>query len=416
MGTGAAYKILGIRDFRLFFLARFFVQTGLSMQAAVVGWQVAQLTHDPLSLGLIGLAEVIPFVGFVLFGGHAADIYSRKRLILYSLAVYSACCAALLLFSTGATGLVSKAGTLPIYCVIFLTGIARALLAPSQIALMAQIVPREQYASSAAWNSMAFHVAVVGGPAIGGLICGYFSIASAYAVVCMLLAIGFFHFLSISQQGVPDRREKEPLLTSLAGGLRFVFGNQVIVGSMALDMFAVLFGGAVAMLPLFADQILHVGAQGYGILRASPAAGSVIMSVILSTHPPLKKSGLKFMACTAGFGACMIVFALSKSLWLSALVLALSGMLDNMGVVVRTTIIQLYAPDDMRGRIGAVNSIFISSSNELGAFESGVAARLMGLVPSVIFGGAMTLVVVGVTARLAPLLRKLELGDKIKAG
>jgi len=411
-----AYKILGIRDFRCFFLARFFTQMGLSMQAAVVGWQVAQITHDPLSLGLIGLAEVIPFVCFVLYGGHVADIYSRKKLILSSMFVYFLCCACLLLLSTSLSSLIVVAGSFPIYCVIFFTGFARGLLAPAQIALMAQIVPREMYANSSAFNSMAFHVSAMGGPAIGGLICGYVNIPFAYAVVSACIITGFFLFWAISEQGIPERTSREPLFKSLTEGLKFVFSRQVIVGSMALDMFAVLFGGAVAMLPLFADQVLHVGAQGYGILRASPAIGSVMMSMILSIWPPVKNSGVKFMACVAGFGLCMIVFALSRNIYLSIAMLALSGMLDNVGVVIRSTIVQLYSPEDMRGRVGAVNGIFISSSNELGAFESGVAASLMGLIPSVIFGGFMTLVVVGLTARMAPLLRKLNLSDEIKSG
>jgi MFS family permease len=275
---------------------------------------------------------------------------------------------------------------------------------------MAQIVPRELYPNSSTWNSTVWHIAAITGPAIGGLLYGFAGMHIAYIFVLVFAVISLSFFLGTRSVPLPVKLKKEGMVQSLTEGVRFVFRQQILLGAMTLDMFGVLFGGAVAMLPVFAAEVLNTGPQGLGVLRAAPAVGAVLMSMILAYHPPLKNTGYKLYAGVAGFGACIILFAISGNFWISLSLLVMSGMFDNISVVIRGTIMQLFTPDPMRGRVAAVNSIFIGSSNELGAFESGLAARIMGLVPSVIFGGGMTLLVCGVTAWFAPKLSKLELG------
>jgi MFS family permease len=379
------------------------------MQSIIVGWQVYELTKDPFSLGLIGLAEAIPFLTVALYAGHVADIVIRKRIVIVATIIYVICASLLFALSFRIQGVYETAGVLPLYIVIAFSGLARAFFYPAQSAYMAQIVPRELYPNSSTWNSIVWHIAAVSGPAIGGLVYGFAGVHAAYMLVLFFSAGSLFFFLNMRSVPLPPRTKDEGFIHSLLEGLRFVFSKQVLLASMALDMFGVLFGGAVALLPVFAAEVLKVGPQGLGLLRAAPAFGAVFMSMVLAYHPPLKRTGLKLLAGTSGFGLCMIAFALSRNFWLSLSVLALSGMFDNISVVIRNTIMQLFTPDAMRGRVASVNSIFIGSSNELGSFESGLAARLMTLVPSVVFGGGMTLLVVMITSRFAPKLRKMEL-------
>jgi MFS family permease len=282
--------------------------------------------------------------------------------------------------------------------------------------LMAQIVPKALYHNSSTWNSLAFHLALILGPAIGGLLYGFFQANITYMVVMLLGTTSWILFYMVKKQPIPtsDFRQRSTLLKSISEGIKFVFKNEILLGAMALDMFAVLFGGAVAMLPVFAEEILKVGAEGLGFLRASPALGAIIMSFTLAHYPPLRNTGKKLIAATAGFGICIICFAVSRNFYLSLFILALSGSFDSISVVIRQTIMQLYTPDEMRGRVAAVNSIFIGSSNEIGAFESGLAAKLMTIVPSVIFGGSMTLIITGITSRIAPKLRMLSIAGKSK--
>lgn len=330
--------------------------------------------------------------------------------------IYLLCALILFSFTYNLSSVLLLFGTTPIYIVIAITGFARAALYPAQTALMAQIVPRELYANSSTWNSTVWHIAAVTGPALGGLIYGFFGITNAYLTVVFFVFSGLLLFLGIKSKPIPTKDKKENLMQSLTVGIKFVFKNQIILGALSLDMFAVLFGGAVAMLPVFAAEVLHVGPQGLGFLRAAPAAGAVIMSMILAYYPPVINAGKKLLFCVSAFGLCIIFFAISKNFYLSLALLALSGMFDNVSVIIRHTIIQLYTPDNMRGRVAAVNSIFIGSSNEIGSFESGLAARILGLIPSVIFGGSMTLLIAGVTAKIAPVLRKMDLGKKLKEG
>ncbi len=408
-----AYAVLKIKEFRLFLTARFVITVAVQMQSIIVGWQIYEMTKDPLSLGLIGLSEAIPFIIMAFFSGHIADTFNRRTIILSSLFVYFLCAVLLLLFTVHLNFILADFHILPIFIVIAVTGFARAFIYPAQTAFMAQLVPRALYTNSSTWNSTTWHIAAVTGPAIGGLIYGFLGITWAYRLVVMLVGLGFILFLFIQSKAMPLKETKESIVQSIRSGVQFVFQNQVLLGALSLDMFAVLFGGAVAMLPVFAAEVLLVGPQGLGFLRAAPAAGAVIMALYLAYHPPLKNTGTKLFISVAGFGMSMILFALSKNYYLSLGLLALSGMFDNISVIVRHTILQLYTPDHMRGRVASVNSVFIGSSNEIGSFESGLAAKLMGLIPSVIFGGGMTLLITGITARLSPQLRKMNLGDKV---
>jgi MFS family permease len=404
-----AFAALRIREFSYFLSFRFFVTIATLMQSVIVGWQMYSLTHNPLDLGLIGLAEAIPAICIALFAGHIADKYDRKTIILIALLTFLAGVLILLSCSIEQFGLLRKLGIWPIFLVVGLSGFARGFIYPSAFGLMAQIVPRKLYTNSSTWNSVIWHIGAVTGPAIGGLIYGFHGVEAAYCGVLFFTLIALLLMIPIKRKPVILSEIVETLKDRLLTGLRFVFSNQVMLGAMTLDMFAVLFGGAVAMLPIFANEILHVGPEGLGVLRAAPAVGSICMSFFLAYYPPLKNAGKSLIFGVFGFGICMILFALSTNFYLSLLLLMFSGMFDNISVVIRSTIMQLMTPDNVRGRVASVNSIFIGSSNEIGSFESGLAASLMGLVPSVIFGGAMTLLVVSVTAVVAPVLRKLNL-------
>lgn len=379
------------------------------MQSVIVGWQVYDLTHDPFALGLIGLSEAIPFLVVALFAGHVADLVNRKAIISVAASVYVVCAGILLYMSYSMPVLYQSYGVLPLYAIISVTGVARAFFYPAQSAYMAQIVPRKLYANSSTWNSTVWHIAAVSGPAAGGLIYGFAGIHAAFICVSLFSAFSLVFFFTSKSVPLPPRKADEGIFTSLSTGIKFVFYNQVLLGALALDMFAVLFGGAVALLPVFASEVLHTGPQGLGFLRAAPALGAVFMAMILAYYPPIRRSGIKLLWAVGGFGTCIIFFALSGNFWLSLVLLALSGMFDNVSVIIRGTILQMFTPDEMRGRVASVNSLFIGSSNELGSFESGLAARIMGLVPSVIFGGGMTVMIVLATAGLAPKLRKMEI-------
>ena len=404
-----AYAVWRLADFRKFISGRFLLTFAIQMQSVIIGWQVYDLTHDVLALGFIGLAEALPFLGVALFAGHIADLFNRRVIVTITASVYVVCASLLLYFSFHMPELYPSAGVLPLYLIISITGLARAFFYPAQIAYMAQIIPRRLYANSSTWNSTIWHIAAVSGPAIGGLIYGFAGIHAAYIFVVVFAASSLLFFASMRSVPLPSRIAKEKFFTSLSTGIKFVFNNQVLLGAMALDMFGVLFGGAVALLPVFASEILHTGPQGLGFLRAAPAFGAVFMALILAHHPPVHRSGKKLFFVIAGFGMCIILFAISKNFILSLALLAFSGMFDNVSVIIRGTILQMCTPDEMRGRVASVNSLFIGSSNELGSFESGLAAKIMGLVPSVIFGGAMTIIVVLSTARLAPKLRRMEI-------
>jgi MFS family permease len=393
------------RSFRKLLAYRLQIVLAYQIMSVVVGWHIYELTNDPLALGLIGLAEVIPYFCSALFAGYAVDHYSRRYFgVLASIGV--GVNAALL--AAVSAGLLGTAASLWIYASVACVGLARAFIGPSFSALFALVLPRDQYARGAGFGSSAFQISTVMGPALGGAIVGWAGITAAYVTATILSASAALSLLLLRVKEPPPA-QSAPVFASIREGLHFVFGNQTILGAQALDMFAVLFGGAVALLPVFVHDVFHAGPQGLGILRAAPALGALVTGIFLARHPINRHAGKWLLSAVAGFGCCIMLFALSTTLWVAALLLVLSGMFDGVSIVLRQTILQLQTPDAMRGRVSAINGIFIGSSNELGAFESGVMARLLGLVPSVIFGGAMTLVVVAATARLAPRLRQLHL-------
>ena len=380
------------------------------MMAVAVGWHIYEITHDPLALGLIGLAEVIPYFLSALFAGHAVDHhYSRRGFAALAAALLCVNALTLVLVTTG--HVVGNASVW-IYASIAITGLARAFIAPSYNTLFALIIPRESYARASGIGSSIFQIGLILGPAIGGLLVGFASKTAAYLLASALCAGAILAMLSLKVKE-PLPQISPPVFKSIAEGLRFVWGNQIVFGAQMLDMFAVLFGGAVALLPAFVHDIYHMGPEGLGVLRAAPAVGAIVTGIWLTRHPLNLHAGRWLLGAVAGFGLCMIAFALTVHFWVAFALLMLSGVLDGISVVMRQTILQLATPDHMRGRVSSINGIFIGSSNELGAFESGLAAKLLGLVPSVIFGGLMTIGVVGLTAKLAPKLRQLEL-DQLK--
>ncbi len=377
------------------------------MMMVAIGWHIYEITHDPWSLGLIGLAEVIPYMGSALFAGHAVDHYFSRRGFAVVSSLFLALNAGLLVLITQYPSAASVAW---IYGTVALTGFARALISPSYNTLFALIIPRASIAKASGIGSSLFQVGLIVGPALGGLLVGFADKSLAYGLSALMALGAAAGALSLR---VTEHRSHEPMavFASIAEGLRFVRSTQVVLGAQLLDMFAVLFGGAVAMLPAFVHDIYQMGPEGLGILRAAPALGAIVTSVWLAKHPIHQHSGRWLLLAVAGFGGCMIAFGLCHNYHLAILILAISGMMDAVSVILRQTILQLATPDAMRGRVSAINGIFIGSSNELGAFESGLTARLMGLVPSVVFGGCMTLVVVGVTALRAPKLRDLHVSQ-----
>jgi MFS family permease len=395
------YAALRLPEYRAYLVAMAAVFVATQIQSAVLGWQVYAMTGDPLSLGLVGLAEAVPFLALTLVGGWAADRFDRRRLAVSSLATVAASGLALLVLS-----LAAPRTALPYYAAQAVAGVGRAFFRPSTSALGAELVPRQHYLNAATWRSSIFHSTMVVGPALGGALLALGGPSLAYATVLGLSGVGLVALGAIAPR---PRAPAGPghLRADLADGIRFVFRHPLLVGAMSLDLFAVLFGGATALLPIFARDVLHVGAVGFGFLRAAPALGSVVMSVALARSGPFRRAGKALLWCVACFGVSWIAFALSRSYALSALLLAVGGALDSVSVVLRSTLVQLETPQEKMGRVAAVNSFFIGSSNELGAFESGVAARLLGTVPSVVLGGAMTLLTVAIVAWRAPALRRL---------
>lgn len=394
--TVAFFKLL---SFRLLIVLAY------QIMSIVVGWHIYELTHDALALGLVGLAEVIPNFCFALFAGYAVDHYSRR--LFGILAGLLLGLSGLVLAAVAENWIIDNQAAW-IYAATAATGTARAFTVPSYGALFALVVPRHQYARASGMGSSVFQFGRVIGPALGGLMVGWAGKAIAYCVASGLCLIAVSALLSLRVQEPPPA-ESTPILAGIAEGLRFVFNHQIILAAQSLDMFAVLFGGAVAMLPAFIDDIFDYGPEGLGILRAAPAIGAILTGLWLTRQPLDRHAGRWLLAAVAGFGACMIGFALSVNFWVAGSFLMLSGGFDGVSVVMRSTIMQLATPDAMRGRVSAINGLFIGSSNELGALESGIAAHLLGLVPSVIFGGGMTLAVVAATAVLAPKLRQMEL-------
>lgn len=402
------YAALKIGDFRLFILSRFCVTLAIQIQSVVVAWQVYAITKDELSLGLIGLAEAIPSIGVSLYAGHVADVMERKKIIVVCLVTLLLCSAALLFFTLDPGRVLIESGVMPIYSVIFISGIARGFLSPALFSFMPQLVPRELYGNAITWNSTLWETAAIAGLALGGLFAGIFGFRTAYMIDASLMTAGLVLALSVSRKPLPEITGEEGVGEKIRAGLRFVFQNKTLLSAISLDLFAVLFGGAVALLPIFAEEILHTGSIGLGVLRAAPSVGALMIAFYITHHPINRNAGKTLLWCVAGFGVCMILFALSTNFWLSLFLLVVSGAFDCVSVIIRGTLLQTLTPENMKGRVSAVNHIFVGSSNEIGMFESGVAARIMGTVPSVIFGGCMTLAVVGVTALVSKSIRTLQ--------
>ncbi len=375
-------------------------------------YEYAEKDEEELTLGLIGLTEVIPFIMTSFFSGHIADIVSRKKIIVTG-------CLALLLgslflwaYSSNYFSFLQVLGSAALFSVVFIFGIIRAFLAAATQPFMSQLVERSQYAQATTWNTTVWHTGAILGPVLAGLIYGYQNANHAdwcYATNCILFCGAVFFYLRIRSKPIPEKLKDETLIQSLTSGLKFVYNNNMILSALSLDMFAVLFGGAVAIIPAYTDKVLGLGPEAYGFLRTAPAIGAVLTSFILVFKQPGKRAGFDLLWTVAAFGVCTILFALCTNFWLAFAMLFLTGAFDNVSVVVRHTILQLMTPDNMRGRVSAVNSIFVGSSNEIGAFESGAAARLMGLVPSIVFGGVMTIAVVLGVNKLNPKLKELDL-------
>jgi MFS family permease len=401
-----AHNALKIIDFRFFLAARLCVNIALQIQGVVVGWQIYDLTKDPLSLGLVGLSEAFPAIGISLYAGHVADIIDRRLIALIAVFLLAVSC----LFLAVASASSMNVGTLTIviYCLIALCGLARGFYVPAIFGMMSDIIPRRLYGNAVAWNSTLWQASAVAGPCLGGFLYVSVSPAKTYLLSTIILLAAFLFFVFVKSRTVFAPKEEASVFHNIQEGVRFVFSNQIVLGAMALDLFAVLFGGAVALLPIFTSEVFHCGPHVLGILRAAPPLGAVITAVILTRKPLTTNSGKVLLYAVAGFGLCMILFGLSYNLYLSLALLVLSGIFDGISVWVRSTIFQLVTPKHMKGRVAAVNSMFIGSSNEIGEFESGVTAKLMGLIPSVVFGGCMTLLVVIITAIKAPNLRKLH--------
>ena len=381
------------------------------MQFIIVEWEVYSLTKDPLSLGLIGLVEVVPAISMALFAGHIVDQREKKMLFFQ-------CIIAFLLVATGYYFITSpyvyenyenSQILIGIYVLVFLGGFIRAFIGPTIFSLVALIVPKRVYPNAATWSSSTWQLAIVLGPAFGGFSIAWIGVHNSMGIVLATIVIGLFLISFIKKKPILNPKIGEPIFKSLKAGLNFVYKTKTILVALTLDMVAVLFGGAIALLPIYAQDILNVGSEGFGILRAAPAVGSVLM-MIASAHIPLtKNAGKKLLYAIFCFGISIIVFGISDIFWLSVFALFMYGLTDGVSMIIRQTILQLKTPDEFRGRVASVNSIFVGSSNELGAFESGATAKLMGTVPAVVFGGVMTILTVGFTAIKFPNFRKLDL-------
>lgn len=405
------FSALRIPEFRWFILMRLAIVLAWSMQFVLIEWEVYRITKDPWSLGLIGLMEVIPAIVMALFAGHIVD-QSEKRNMLLKCFAGTATISILfcyLVHPETAKFIGKQPFLYAIYTLVFFGGIIRAFIIPSVFSLLGLIVPKTQFTNAATWSSSSWQVSAVIGPALAGFLIGGIGVFNAMIFVTISVLLGILMLLQISKKPILNTKIGEPIFESLKAGIKFVFQNKIILNALSLDMFAVLFGGAVALLPIFAQDILQVGSEGFGILRAAPAIGGLLTMLASTMFSIEKNTGKKLLLAVFGFGICIIVFGLSQNFWISVIALFLSGVTDGFSVVIRSTILQMYTPDDMRGRVSSVNSIFVGSSNELGAFESGLTSKLFGVVNAVVFGGIMTLGVVGVTAIASPKFRELNI-------
>lgn len=405
------YAALRIKEFNTFLLVRFALVFAWSMQFIVIEWEVYSITKDPLSLGVIGLMEIIPALSMALFAGHVVDQKEKRGLLIKCIIGFSIISVGLFLLTwplivgSWSTDMILYA----IYALVFMGGFVRAFIGPTVFSLIALIVPKKLYPNAATWSSSTWQVGSVLGPALAGFSIGWIGVHWSMCLIIGFSLLALINLLQISKKPILNPKIGEPVMQSLREGIKFVFKTKAVLGALTLDMVAVLFGGAVALLPIFAQDILKVGSEGFGVLRAAPAVGAFLTMLITAYLPISKNAGMKLLTAIFGFGICIIVFGLSSIFWVSVVALFFSGVTDGVSMVIRQTILQLKTPDHMRGRVASVNSMFVGSSNELGAFESGVTAKLMGTVTAVVFGGSMTLLTVLTTGIVSPSFRKLDL-------
>jgi MFS family permease len=412
------YAALRVPAFRWFIVSLMAMTVGVQIQGIAVAWQLYGATNDPLALGLAGLAEVLPFLALSLPAGQWADRHDRRRLALLGIGVLTLCAALYLAMALGlrardganarAVGSTGWSSPFVIYAILAVSGVSRAILQPARQALGTMIVPSSLYGNAATWRSSTWQLASVLGPAIGGLLFAFAGAVPTYAVTLLLLLVSWRAMAVVRSPAMSTT--PRPPDTGSAGileGVRFVLRDKLVLAALSLDLFAVLFGGATALLPVFTKTVLHVTPEWLGYLRAAPAVGAVLMALVIAHQPPMERAGRTLLIAVAVWGLSIVGFALSRNVWLSCALLAMGGAVDGISVVIRSTLLQARTPPHVMGRVMAVNSIFIGSANEIGAFESGVTARLFGAVPSVLFGGVATLAVVAVMALKSPTLRRL---------
>jgi len=391
------------RDFRLFQFGRALSIVGTEMQSVAVGWQVFEITHRPIDLGYVGLVQFLPGVLLSIPAGHTADRFDRRAVLLTCYISYSICSVLLFLQAHA-----RAASVLPIFATLLLIGITRAFSGPASQSLVPQLVPTEHFGNAVTWGATVFQIATVLGPALGGLIYGWaHGAANVYITAACCYAAGFI-FLLMMQVRTGRMEKKDVSVETLLAGVRYVWREKIILGSISLDLFAVLLGGAVALLPVYAEEVLHVGPGGLGVLRSMPAAGAALMAVVLAYRPLQRRSGVMMFIAVAIFGVSTIIFGISRSMMISLISLFVVGASDMISVVIRNTLVQIATPAAMRGRVSAVNILFIGASNEFGQFESGITAQWFGAMPAVILGGVGTLIVVGLWAWIFPQLRQMD--------
>ncbi|WP_438989408.1 MFS transporter [Polaribacter sp.] len=416
MAKNDPYAALRIKEFNIFLFVRFLLVFGWSMQFIVIEWQVYSITKNPLSLGIIGLMEIIPAFSMALFAGHIVDQSEKRNLLAKCTAAFSLISLGLYFLTTANVINNWSTNTIlyGIYALVFFGGFLRSFFGPTIFSLVALLVPKKIYHNAATWSTSTWKTASVSGALFGGFLISWIGVDNTLLLVFILVILSLIFTFSIQKKPILNTKIGEPMMQSLKAGVKFVFKTKEILGVLTLDMIAVLFGGTVAILSVFAQDILKVGPEGFGLLNASISMGSIV-TMFLTTYIPInKKTGLKMLVSVFIFGLSIIAFGLSSIFLVSVLALFISGAADGISMVIRQTILQLKTPDDMRGRVSSVNSMFVGSSNELGAFESGLAAKLIGPVAAVVFGGTMTLLTVGFTAITNPTLRELDLTQEIK--
>ncbi|CAM1357797.1 MFS transporter [Tenacibaculum xiamenense] len=410
------FASLRIKEFNIFLLVRFALVFAWSMQFIIVEWQVYSLTKDPWSLGLIGAFEFVPAFSMALFAGHIVDQKEKRNLLALCIALFSLISFGLYFLTDPdyVEGWNSKTVLYSIYALVFFGGFLRSFFGPTIFSLVALIVPKRLYPNAATWSSTTWQVAGVLGPAFAGYSISWIGVSKSLSIVFALVLFSLFMVFFIKKKPILNPKKGESIKKSLKEGISFVFKTKAILGAITLDMISVLFGGAIALLPVFAQDILEVGATGFGALRAAPAVGAFLTMLVTAFIPISKNAGMKLLSAIFGFGICVIIFGASKIFLVSLVALFFYGVTDGVSMVIRQTILQLKTPDHMRGRVASVNSMFVGSSNELGALESGLTAKLMGTVTAVIFGGTMTLITVVATGIFNPTLRKLDLSKDLE--